>query len=168
MKTPPDLENVTTLATAHRSSARTGPRALSDDTHHHVPAHVTPNRSSRPRTPGFWSAARRRCTRALPDQQARVPAHDQALAAGWPIAAGVIKGARRQQAGDRLDITAARLLLVLGRIAVACDARPTASTMGFTRGLPGSRWPVWPSRSSARSAWRAERPAPVPPSHCAE
>jgi hypothetical protein len=52
--------------------------------------------------------ARRRCTRALPDQQARVPAHDQALAAGWPIAAGVIKGVRRQQVGDRLDITAAR------------------------------------------------------------
>src|SRR5712691_8068715 len=27
MKTPPNPENVTTLATAHRSSARTGPRA---------------------------------------------------------------------------------------------------------------------------------------------
>jgi hypothetical protein len=44
MKTPPDLENVTTLATAYRSSAGTGPRALSDDTHHHVSTHVTPNR----------------------------------------------------------------------------------------------------------------------------
>ena len=34
--------------------------------------------------------------------------YDQALAAGWPIAAGVIEGACRHLIGDRLDITAAR------------------------------------------------------------
>jgi hypothetical protein len=34
--------------------------------------------------------------------------YDQALAAGWPIATGVIKGACRHQVGDRLDITGAR------------------------------------------------------------
>jgi hypothetical protein len=34
--------------------------------------------------------------------------HDQALAAGWPIATGVIEGACRHLTGDRLDITGAR------------------------------------------------------------
>ena len=34
--------------------------------------------------------------------------YDQALAAGWPIAAGVIEGACRHPIGDRLDITGAR------------------------------------------------------------
>ncbi len=35
--------------------------------------------------------------------------YDQALAAGWPLATGVIKGAcRRHLIGDRLDITGAR------------------------------------------------------------
>jgi hypothetical protein len=33
---------------------------------------------------------------------------DQALAAGWPIATGVIEGACRHLIGDRLDITGAR------------------------------------------------------------
>jgi hypothetical protein len=34
--------------------------------------------------------------------------YDQALAAGWPIATGVIEGACRHLTGDRLDITGAR------------------------------------------------------------
>jgi hypothetical protein len=34
--------------------------------------------------------------------------YDQALAAGWPIATGVIGGACRHLIGDRLDITGAR------------------------------------------------------------
>jgi hypothetical protein len=33
--------------------------------------------------------------------------YDQALSAGWPIAAGVIEGACRHLIGDRLDITGA-------------------------------------------------------------
>lgn len=36
------------------------------------------------------------------------PRYDQALAAGWPIATGVIEGACRHLIGDRLDITGAR------------------------------------------------------------
>jgi hypothetical protein len=35
-------------------------------------------------------------------------AYDTALAAGWPIATGVIEGACRHLIGDRLDITGAR------------------------------------------------------------
>jgi hypothetical protein len=34
--------------------------------------------------------------------------YDTALAAGWPIATGVIEGACRHLIGDRLDITGAR------------------------------------------------------------
>jgi hypothetical protein len=34
--------------------------------------------------------------------------YDQALAAGWPIATGVIEGACRHLIGDRPDITGAR------------------------------------------------------------
>jgi hypothetical protein len=34
--------------------------------------------------------------------------YDQALAAGWPVATGVIEGACRHRIGDRLDITGAR------------------------------------------------------------
>ena len=34
--------------------------------------------------------------------------YDQALAAGWPIATGVIEGACRHLIGDRLDITGSR------------------------------------------------------------
>ncbi len=34
--------------------------------------------------------------------------YDQALAAGWPIATGVIEGAARHLIGDRLDITGSR------------------------------------------------------------
>jgi hypothetical protein len=34
--------------------------------------------------------------------------YDQALAAGWPIATGVIEGACRHLIGDRLDVTGAR------------------------------------------------------------
>jgi hypothetical protein len=34
--------------------------------------------------------------------------YDQALAAGWPIATGVIEGACRHLIGDRLDISGAR------------------------------------------------------------
>ena len=34
--------------------------------------------------------------------------YDQALAAGWPIATGVIDGACRHLIGDRLDVTGAR------------------------------------------------------------
>jgi hypothetical protein len=34
--------------------------------------------------------------------------YDQALAAGWPIATGVIEGVCRHLIGDRLDITGAR------------------------------------------------------------
>ena len=34
--------------------------------------------------------------------------YDQALAAGWPIATGVIEGACRHLTGDRLDIGGAR------------------------------------------------------------
>jgi hypothetical protein len=34
--------------------------------------------------------------------------YDEALAAGWPIATGVIEGACRHLVGDRLDITGAR------------------------------------------------------------
>ena len=46
--------------------------------------------------------------RPLPGRRERVPAYDQALAAGWPIATRVIKGACRHLIGDRLDITGAR------------------------------------------------------------
>jgi hypothetical protein len=34
--------------------------------------------------------------------------YDQALAAGWPVATGVIEGACRHLIGDRLDIGGAR------------------------------------------------------------
>jgi hypothetical protein len=34
--------------------------------------------------------------------------YDTALAAGWPIATGVIEGACRHLVGDRLDVTGAR------------------------------------------------------------
>lgn len=34
--------------------------------------------------------------------------YDQALAAGWPIAAGVIEGAGRHPISDRLDIAGSR------------------------------------------------------------
>ncbi|MFL4909412.1 hypothetical protein ACJ6WF_41070 [Streptomyces sp. MMS24-I2-30] len=34
--------------------------------------------------------------------------HDQALAAGWPIASGAVEGAARHLAADRLDITGSR------------------------------------------------------------
>ncbi|MFD9561656.1 hypothetical protein [Streptomyces sp. NPDC059994] len=35
--------------------------------------------------------------------------YDTALAAGWPIATGIVEGACRHLIGDRLDITGARL-----------------------------------------------------------
>ena len=46
--------------------------------------------------------------RPVPDRQGRVPAVRAGLAAGWPIATGVIEGACRQIIGDRLCITGAR------------------------------------------------------------
>lgn len=47
------------------------------------------------------------CVRYLTSKQEFLR-YDQALAAGWPIAAGVIEGACRHLIGDRLDITGAR------------------------------------------------------------
>ncbi len=47
------------------------------------------------------------CVRYLTSKQAFLR-YDQALAAGWPIATGVIEGACRHLIGDRLDITGAR------------------------------------------------------------
>ena len=47
------------------------------------------------------------CVRYLTSKQ-EFPRYDQALAAGWPIATGVIEGACRHLIGDRLDITGAR------------------------------------------------------------
>jgi hypothetical protein len=47
------------------------------------------------------------CVRYLTGKQEFLH-YDQALAAGWPIATGVIEGACRHLIGDRLDITGAR------------------------------------------------------------
>jgi hypothetical protein len=47
------------------------------------------------------------CVRYLTSKQEFLH-YDQALAAGWPIATGVIEGACRHLIGDRLDITGAR------------------------------------------------------------
>jgi hypothetical protein len=47
------------------------------------------------------------CVRYLAGKQ-QFLRYDQALAAGWPIATGVIEGACRHLIGDRLDITGAR------------------------------------------------------------
>ena len=47
------------------------------------------------------------CVRYLTSKQ-EYQRYDQALAAGWPIATGVIEGACRHLIGDRLDITGAR------------------------------------------------------------
>jgi hypothetical protein len=47
------------------------------------------------------------CVRYLTSKHAFLR-YDQALAAGWPIATGVIEGACRHLIGDRLDITGAR------------------------------------------------------------
>lgn len=47
------------------------------------------------------------CVRYLTGKQGFLR-YDQALAAGWPIATGVIEGACRHLIGDRLDITGAR------------------------------------------------------------
>jgi hypothetical protein len=47
------------------------------------------------------------CVRYLTGNHDRLR-YDQALAAGWPIATGVIEGACRHLIGDRLDITGAR------------------------------------------------------------
>jgi Transposase len=47
------------------------------------------------------------CVRYLTSKQEFL-CYDQALAAGWPIATGVIEGACRHLIGDRLDITGAR------------------------------------------------------------
>jgi hypothetical protein len=47
------------------------------------------------------------CVRYLTSKQGFLR-YDQALAAGWPIATGVIEGACRHLIGDRLDITGAR------------------------------------------------------------
>jgi hypothetical protein len=47
------------------------------------------------------------CVRYLTSKQEFLR-YDQALAAGWPIATGVIEGACRHLIGDRLDITGAR------------------------------------------------------------
>jgi hypothetical protein len=47
------------------------------------------------------------CVRYLTSKQEYLR-YDQALAAGWPIATGVIEGACRHLIGDRLDITGAR------------------------------------------------------------
>ena len=50
------------------------------------------------------------CVRYLTSKQ-ELLRYDQALAAGWPIATGVIEGACRHLIGDRLDITGARWAL---------------------------------------------------------
>ena len=47
------------------------------------------------------------CVRYLAGKD-EYPRYDQALAAGWPVATGVIEGACRHLTGDRLDITGAR------------------------------------------------------------
>lgn len=47
------------------------------------------------------------CVRYLTGKQ-QFLRYDKALAAGWPIATGVIEGACRHLIGDRLDITGAR------------------------------------------------------------
>src|SRR5262249_61706558 len=47
------------------------------------------------------------CPPSLPSRAEHLP-YDQALAAGCPIAPGVIEGACRHLTGDRLDITGAR------------------------------------------------------------
>jgi len=47
------------------------------------------------------------CVRYLTSKQ-ELLRYDQALAAGWPIATGVIEGACRHLIGDRPDITGAR------------------------------------------------------------
>jgi len=46
--------------------------------------------------------------RQLSDQQAAYLDYPTALAAGWPIATGVIEGACRHLVKDRMDITGAR------------------------------------------------------------
>ena len=53
-------------------------------------------------------AADRRRDRRLPRGQSPVPGLSRALAAGWPIATGVIEGACRHLVKDRMDITGAR------------------------------------------------------------
>jgi len=55
------------------------------------------------------SCQQSRCSNAV-TANATAPflGYDTALAAGWPIATGVIEGACRHLIGDRLDITGAR------------------------------------------------------------
>lgn len=46
--------------------------------------------------------------RQIPDNKAAYLDYPTALAAGWPIATGVIEGTCRYLVADRMDITAAR------------------------------------------------------------
>jgi len=55
----------------------------------------------------LWKAAWSSCARYLTSLRDHLR-YDQALAAGWPIATGVIEGACRNLIGDRLHITGAR------------------------------------------------------------
>ena len=70
-----------------------------------------PPRSPPKPTPPASTAAQRTgadaCVRYLTSKHEYLR-YDQALAAGWPIATGVIEGACRHLIGDRLDITGAR------------------------------------------------------------
>jgi Integrase core domain len=62
--------------------------------------------------------------------------YDTALAAGWPIATGVIEGACRHLIGDRLDISGARW--GLSRAALA--AQPARVSGRYEAERPNQRW----------------------------
>ena len=88
-----------------RTGSRSRPRRSWPATARRVAAEIPP----RPTPPGYTAAERAgadECARYL--EQARLLDYDQALAAGWPIATGVIEGACRHLVADRLDITGAR------------------------------------------------------------
>ena len=79
-----------------RSASRCSPNTRSPP--------ASPPKPKQPASPP--PAAQHGRVRALPGQeQARVRRYDQGLAAGWPIATGVIEGACRRLIGDRLDIS---------------------------------------------------------------
>jgi hypothetical protein len=71
-----------------------------------VAADITAEAEAAGLTPGQRHGAEA-CVRYLSSKHEFLR-YDQALAAGWPIATGVIEGACRHLIGDRLDITGAR------------------------------------------------------------
>jgi hypothetical protein len=91
------------------------------------------------------------CVRYLTSKQEFLR-YDHALAAGWPIATGVIEGACRHLIGDRLDITGARWGLD-GAEAILTPARSDQQR----RLRPILALPPWPRAPAALPRRRTRR-----------